>query len=243
MRLLITRPDEDAQLLAKALKKQGHKTIIENLMIINDIARSNINFSGVQALLITSANGIRSLARAHKERNFLIYTVGDASADAARKLGYKKVKSASGNVETLATMVRKNLIPSGGPLIHIAGSSRAGDLAKMLKADGFKTRRMVLYEAKAVKKLSQMTITALKNSNVDGVLFFSPRTVKLFCRYIKKAKLSEQCRSLNAYCLSKAVSKEASLLTWSNVFVAKKPSSNSMLDTIAKNNETNNNVI
>tara|TARA_B100001142_G_C14228097_1_gene614295 strand:+ start:331 stop:1062 length:732 start_codon:yes stop_codon:yes gene_type:complete len=237
MRLLITRPEEDAKSLAKALEKHGHKTIIENLMIIKDVTHLNINLKGVQALLITSANGIRSLARAHKAKNILICTVGDASADAARDLGYKKVMSAAGNVENLAKMIKKNLKPEDGPLVHIAGSNRAGELGKMLNADGFETRRIVLYKAKAVKELSPMTKAALKNNEIDGVLFFSPRTVTLFCHFMKKAKLFEPFRRLNAYCLSSAVAQEANVLPWSNIFVAEKPNSNSLLNTININCE------
>lgn len=239
MRLLITRPEEDARPLAAELEKRGHKTIIENLMIVNDVTHSKINFKGVQAILITSANGIRSLARAHKEKNILICTVGDASANTARKLGYKRVSSAAGNVENLAKMVKKDLNPCDGPLVHIAGSNRAGDLAKMLKANGFETWRIVLYEAKAVKELSPMTNAAIKKNKIDGVLFFSPRTATLFCHFIKKADLSEQCRKLNAYCLSSAVAKEAAMLYWSNIFIAENPDSKSLLDTIPKNGEIN----
>jgi uroporphyrinogen-III synthase len=239
MRLLITRPDEDAKPLAALLEKLGHKTISEALMIINNLTPLDIDLSGIQALLITSANGIRALASAHKDRSILIYAVGDASASVARKLGYKKVNSAAGNVETLATMIKKKLEPTDGPLIHVAGTYLMGDLAEILIADGFEVRREVLYKAKAVNELGPKTKDALKNKKIDGVLFFSPRTATLFCRFVTKSKLFEQCRPLTAFCLSAAVAKEAAMLPWASVIVAKNPDNNALLDTIPKNSWPN----
>ena len=239
MRLLITRPDEDANLLAEALEKLGHKTIIEALMVINITTSLDIELSGVQALLITSANGIRAVASVNNNRNIQIFAVGDASAKAARKLGYKKVNSAAGNIKNLAILVKKSLNPADGPLIHIAGTHRAGDLAKILTAESFEIRREVLYEAKAVNKLGPKTSEALKNKKIDGVLFFSPRTASLFCQFVTKAKLFEKCRPLNAFCLSAAVAKEAKMLPWASVIVAKTPNNIALLDTIPINSWPN----
>ena len=68
MRLLITRPAEDAEPLARALAQAGHETIIEALMTIVDVTAPDMDMDGAQALLITSANGIRAFARAPAER-------------------------------------------------------------------------------------------------------------------------------------------------------------------------------
>ena len=232
MRLLVTRPDEDAKLLAQALKSRGHKAIVEAVMTIKDVAVPDLTLTKTQALLITSANGIRALARAHEEREILVCAVGEASAKTARDLGFKKVISANGDVETLALMVKKKLDPSNGALLHIAGSYQAGDLANMLTGANFKIRRTVLYEAQEVLKLGPQTKTALKNNAIDGVLFFSPRTARLFCRLVTEAKLLKQCESLTAYCLSTAVLSEATELTWSNIIVAKKPNSKALLNAL-----------
>jgi uroporphyrinogen-III synthase len=236
MRLLITRPEEDAQPLARALKKRGHETIIEALMIINNVAAPNLKISGVQALLITSANGIRAFARVNVERNIQVCAVGDASARTACNLGFKKVRSAAGDVETLATMVKNNLDPADGALLHIAGSYHAGDLAKLLTGCGFKTKRTVLYEAQEVRKLSPSTRRALKKQIIDGILFFSPRTAELFCRLINESTLIKQYNSLTAYCLSTAVANAASELPWASIIVAKNPDTQSLLDAIEQKN-------
>ena len=232
MRLLITRPNEDAQPLAQSLKNRGHKTIIEALMTINDTVVPNLKLTEVQALLITSANGIRALARTHGNRNIAVCAVGDASAKAARDLGFKKVSSAAGDVKTLAMMVKKNLDPADGALLHVAGSHRAGDLAKILTDANFEIRRTVIYEAQEVMALGPLATDALQNNTIDGVLFFSPRTADLFCRLVTNAKLSQKCSLLTAYCLSNAVVNAATALPWANVMVAEAPNSQALLDTV-----------
>ncbi|MBL6959262.1 MAG: uroporphyrinogen-III synthase [Rhodospirillales bacterium] len=234
MRFLITRPDEDAEPLARALEQRGHETIIEALMTIVDVPALDMELDGVQALLITSANGIRAFARAHAERSLPVCAVGDASARAARDLGFEHVSSAAGDVETLAAMVVKDLDTSGGELLHIAGSHRAGDLAGMLAQAGFGSRRVVLYEARAEETIGPKAAAALKSGMLNGVLLFSPRTAALFCRLATDAGLAEQCRTVTACCLSTAVADEAALLPWAGIVVAETPDSQALLDAVEK---------
>jgi len=234
MRLLITRPIEDAEPLARALEQKGHETVIEALMTIVDAQAPDLELDGVQALLITSANGIRAFARAHPERGLPVCAVGDASARAARELGFQHVSSAGGDVKTLAGMVEKNLDPAGGGLVHVAGSHRAGDLAGMLAAAGFETKRVVLYEAKAAESIGPNAAGVLKGGKLDGVLLFSPRTAALFCRLVADAGLAEACRAITACCLSAAVADEATALPWAGVVVAESPDSQALLDAVEK---------
>ncbi len=234
MRLLITRPIEDVEPLARALEQQGHETVIEALMTIVDVPAPDLELDGVQALLITSANGIRAFARAHAERGLPVCAVGDASAWAARDLGFERVSSAGGDVETLAAMVGKDLDAAGGGLVHVAGSHRAGDLAGMLAVAGFETRRVVLYEAKAAELIGPKTADALKRGKLDGVLLFSPRTADLFCRLVADAGLVEPCRAVTACCLSAAVADVAAAVAWAGIVVAETPDSQALLDAVEK---------
>ena len=234
MRLLITRPIEDAKPLARALEERGHEAVTEALMTITDVAAPDLDLDGVQALLITSANGIRAFARAHLGRGLPVCAVGDASARAALDLGFDQVSSAAGDVESLAAMVEKDWDVSGGALLHVAGSHRAGDLAGMLTLAGFEMCRVVLYEAKAAETLGTKTADALKGGNLDGVLLFSPRTAALFCRLVTDGGLVELCSPVIACCLSAAVADEAAALPWAGIVVAETPDAQALLDTVEK---------
>lgn len=229
MRLLITRPREDAEPLAALLGERGIETALEPLMSIIDSDTPDPDLSGVQALLITSANGIRAFARRVADRDIAVCAVGDASARAAGDLGFGDVASASGDVEALAAMVKADRVPGAGALLHVAGTAVAGDLSGLLEAAGFEVLRAVLYEARAAESLSAETRDAMEAGTLDGVLLFSPRTAALFAELVTDAGVSETCRGLIAYCLSPAVAEKAQSLAWRDVVVATEPSQEALL--------------
>jgi uroporphyrinogen-III synthase len=135
-RALITRPRDDAAELADALRQRGVEVAIEPLLVVEPIPDAAIDIVGVQALLLTSANGARAFARLSERRDLPVFAVGDATAATARGLGFATVESAGGDVRDLARLVKDRLDPAGGPLFHAAGSAVAGDLSGLLAETG-----------------------------------------------------------------------------------------------------------
>ena len=235
MRLLITRPREDGEPLAALLNERGFETILDPMMTIVDIDAPEMDLSGIQALLMTSANGVRAFARREEDRQTPVYVVGDASAQVARDLSFIAVTSAGGDVETLAALVQNELNPGQGALLHIAASRVAGDLSGLLEAAGFEVRRLVLYEATAADALSTKTLVELDAGTLDGILLFSPRTATLFTRLVMAAGRTEHCRAVVAYCLSQAVADNAQVISWKDLVVAPRPNQQALLDIIGGN--------
>jgi len=229
MRLLITRPTDDAEGLAQALTDRGIETMIEPMMSVADVAGPDPDMTRVQAILITSANGIRAFARRTRERATKVYAVGDASARTARDLGFRDVASASGDVEALASLVRAELDPGRGALIHVAGTHVAGNLSRILEDAEFEVRRQVIYEAVAANRLSAEAAAAFATGALDGVLLFSPRTAEIFVNLVTAAGFAGACAALDAYCLSQAVAQEAGHLVWRHVFIARDPDQDALL--------------
>ena len=64
MRLLLTRPEEDAAPLADELSALGHSVVLAPMMRVRFVDGMVPDLDGVQAVLLTSANGARALARA-----------------------------------------------------------------------------------------------------------------------------------------------------------------------------------
>jgi uroporphyrinogen-III synthase len=157
MRALITRPRAEAERLAALLAPLGIAAVVEPLIAVSERAVEAPDLGGVQAVLCTSANGVRALARASAERSVALFAVGDATAARARAEGFRHVESAGGDVEDLAYLVSRRLKPQGGRLLHVAGSEVAGELAKSLADGGFAVERMVLYEAQAAEAISPGT--------------------------------------------------------------------------------------
>jgi uroporphyrinogen-III synthase len=229
VRLLITRPREDAELVAEILRRRGVEVILEPLLEVAYEDGPGLDLDGVQALLVTSANGVRAFARRDRRREVAVYAVGDASARAAAAAGFAAVESATGDVDALAGLVRSRLVPGAGALLHVAGSRVAGDLKGLLEGAGFDYRRAVLYEARTAAGFSAETEKALRRGDVDGVLLYSPRTAATFVRLAEAADLSGACAAMTAFCLSPAVAAKAGTMAWGRVVTAGRPDQEALL--------------
>ena len=226
MRLLVTRPDEDSAPLADALSALGHEPVMAPLLEICFLDRAELPKANWQALLFTSANGVRALARRPELKSLQslpVFAVGPASADAARAAGFVRIEAAGGDVGSLAEHVAEALDPAAGPLLHVAGSAVAGDLAGMLEGRGFKVSRAVLYEARLAGELPGVAREAIETGSLDGVLLYSPRTARAFASLVRKSGLEGRVTGLAAYCLSEAVAGALSELPGLTVKIAREP--------------------
>ena len=220
MRVLLTRPQEDNERLAVHLAARGIETVAAPLIEIRPAERARLDTAGVQAFLVTSANGARALAAATECRDRPVLAVGEASAAAARAAGFAEVSAAGGDVDALAALAAERLDPAAGALLHAAGRYVAGDLAGRLQSAGFGVRREVLYYAETAATLPDAARQALAGRELDGALFFSPRTGGAFVRLARMADLDQDCAHLSAYCLSGAVAEAVRALPWRALRIA-----------------------
>jgi uroporphyrinogen-III synthase len=188
------------------------------------------DLAGVQALLFTSANGARAFAALSPRRDIGVLAVGDATATAARSLGFAAVESASGDVQDLARLATQRLKPAAGPLFHGAGSAVAGDLAQLLAASGFELRRRMLYESRPAEAFTTEALAALKKGAIDLVLLFSPRTAASFTQLAKAD--SVDTKTMTALALSPNVALAVRALDWKSVETAAQPDLPAMLELV-----------
>jgi len=233
MKALVTRPRDAAAAVAAALTARGIEPLLAPLLRIEmepgGAARLGGALAGVQALLFTSANGVRAFAKASRRFELPAYCVGEASAAAARIAGFRTVASADGDVGDLAALAAARLAPGNGALLHVAAASVAGDLAGALEAKGFATRRVVLYRAAETGSLAGEVADALCRDEVALALFFSPRTAELFVRLARAAGLTEHCGLMTAICLSANVAASLTGVTWRQVAIARRPTLDALL--------------
>jgi uroporphyrinogen-III synthase len=232
MRALVTRPRAEAEALAALLAERRIEAVIEPLMAVADSSVALPDLAGVQAILCTSANGARALARAGQERGVPLFAVGEATAAAARSEGFRHVESAGGDVEDLAYLVRQRLAPQAGRLLHVAGSTVAGDLAAALAADGFTVERATLYEAQAATALTPATARLIADGQFDFALFFSPRTAAIFSRLVEDTELSAGLRRTVAVSISAAADAMLTDLPFRERLIARAPTQAALLDLI-----------
>ncbi|MBN34834.1 MAG: uroporphyrinogen-III synthase [Rhodospirillaceae bacterium] len=233
MRLLLTRPHRDSERLATELIEHGVESVIAPLLTIEPVACPVPAFEGVQALVLTSANGAVAIATWPVPFHLPVMAVGAATAEAAREQGMTDVTTADGDVDSLAALIRNRLDPTAGRLVHVAGTAVVGDLAAMTVQDGFEIERIVAYDAVTAETLPRIARDALAGGLVDGAAFFSPRTAATFVRLVVDAGLQPAMRTVAAFCLSRAVDEALAGLAWTARHVADRPDRKSLIALIS----------
>jgi uroporphyrinogen-III synthase len=229
MQALVTRPREEAGSLAVALAARGVGAIIEPMLEVQFNSARSPDLTRIQAVLCTSANGVRALARLTDQRGLPLFAVGDATASRARAEGFAMVESAGGTVVDLARLAAEKLRPQDGPLLHVAGDVVAGDLAGALRAQGFTIERSVLYETRPVAMLTETAVDALRAGSIDFALFFSPRTAAIFVELAGSAAVAQCCRSITALSISAAADAPLAALAWGERRIAEMPNQRALL--------------
>jgi uroporphyrinogen-III synthase len=217
-RVAITRSLPDAERTAERVQESGAHAVIAPLLQIIPCAYDT-NVEEAQALLFTSANGMRAVPDVRRVQAKLVLTVGDATAEAAQAAGFTNVRSASGDVSALAEFAKANLSTSGGKLIHIGGEHVAGDLVGELRAAGFNAERRIAYATRAV-----LAAPAALLQPLDIVLFHSARAAETFVQLG-----APNAGQLTAACMSQAVADAAGKARWARIIVAPAPREDALL--------------
>lgn len=221
--VLVTRPRAQADALVAAIERLGLAALVAPVIEIAFDPDFRVDLTGVQAVLLTSSNGARALSAATAERDVRVLAVGDSTAATAREHGFADVESATGDIEALAQLAVARLDPSAGPLLHVAGSDVAGDLAGRLGQAGFEVRRAVGYRAVPASALAPEAVEALRRGRIRYATFLSPRTADIFVTLAEQAQILQACRAVRAICLSRAVADAAAAAPWAGVRVAETP--------------------
>jgi uroporphyrinogen-III synthase len=85
LRIVVTRPRDQATELAKRIQELGHEVIVEPLIRIEPIGPETIAADGYDWLVVTSPNGARELARRLRGRPRRIAAIGSGTAAALRE--------------------------------------------------------------------------------------------------------------------------------------------------------------
>lgn len=218
LKIIITRPSPDAEALAAEILRCGGEPVLSPVMAIRPRSEP-VDLSGVGALAFTSANGVRVFAALSPARDFEVYAVGDATADAAGAAGFEKIHVAGGDVESLAALI-SNSKPAS-KILHLAGSERAGDLIALLAAAKVPARRAVIYDAVEADEISAQAAKILASPREKAaVVFFSPRSARLFHRQVQRAGCADGLKRCTAVCLSDAIAAEIDPAAWCEVRIA-----------------------
>lgn len=229
MRVLLTRPREESEQLAAALRGRGHEAIISPVLEIQFVEGPELVLDDVQAILATSANGVRALARRTARRDLSLFVVGPQTASAAQSAGFCAIRNASGDADALAEAVQNWALTDAGTLIYAAGRERRGDFERALLHGGYAVRTEILYDAIEQPVLTGEARAALTAHTLDAVMLFSSRSAASFAKQMRAAGVAHHCTGLIALCISEAVAKALEPLRFREMRIAAHPDQDGML--------------
>lgn len=225
--LWVTRSSPFNLLTAQRLRAMGYGVFTAPLF---DILPLNLAGGGKRPDLIafTSVNGVRHHPHQPAWNSVPVFTVGDATAAAARRSGYQFVRSARGNVHDLQALILRSAA-TGSRLIHYSAQEAAGDLTGYLQGRGFEAERRNVYEAHA-RPLGEMRSLLSGRAPPHGVVVHSPRAGQRTAELV-----SETGWSGIVFCLSKACARAFHDLPRVVVVCAPHPTERSLMETIRSN--------
>ena len=209
MRLLLTRPQHDAERTAAALRRQGHQVEIAPLMRIEPLAGAALGTGPWSGLIFTSANAVRAvkgLAGVAALVEVPAFAVGERTAAAVRAAGFREVAAGGGDVRQLTQAILAWAKAGRGarrdPLLYLAGEDLSHDLAGMLAADGAIVHTVTVYRAVKAERFPAHLEAALAAGEIDGALHFSRRSAEAFLDCARTAGALAQALHAAHYCIS-----------------------------------------
>ncbi len=238
MRVVITRPGEDAGPLAKGVRARGHEPVLAPLSFIR-YETADPPPGQPAATIFTSKNALRALEGvdwAASVKAIPAYCVGAATADVAREAGFVHVVAGGGTGAQLAEHIAYTHRPANGPLLYLTGASVAFDMQEALSARGFTVWRRVVYRNELAASLALPITVGLLKDFFDAIILMSPRTAQHFTHLAQKAGVAKHAARLRFFCLSARVARALAPLDAHQIEIARHPTQESLLDLLGPRN-------
>jgi uroporphyrinogen-III synthase len=200
MRVLVTRPREQAEATARRLEGLGHEALVAPLLTVTATGEPPPP-GPFQALVVTSANAVPALAGLTKA--LPVFAVGGRTAALVREAGFAAVTAAA-DAARLAASTACSARP-GARLLHVAGRDHKPEPRASLEAAGFPVETWIAYEAVAARELPEATAAALSAGTLDAALHYSARTAGTALALAKAAGVETAFLDLAHACLSEDV--------------------------------------
>jgi uroporphyrinogen-III synthase len=231
MRVLVTRPKDEAAALCEPLEARGIEVLAEPLLSVvwlpPPVDLVSGDPSAWQAVVVTSQNALRWLARQPgwlaRLRPMTLYAVGPASAAVGRSIGFAEVVEGPGTAAGLSAMLQSRLQPARGRLIIPRAQDTAFDLAGALRERGYDVIAPIVYRMDAAQALRPQTIAALEAGTIDAITLLSNRTAQTYARLITTHKQLENIEHIPHLCLSRSIAEHVLQLGARTVQTALRP--------------------
>lgn len=222
MRVLVTRPADQAAPTAKRLSALGHSPVCAPALEIVPVAAA-LPEGPFDLILATSAQAFVGLSPSPALRAAPLACVGDKTAAAAEAAGFT-ARIVAPRAEALSARLIAEWPP--GSALYLAGRERKPLLEDSLRAAGWRLAILETYDARPIEAWSAEVSAALKKGQINAVLHYSPRSATAALALIG----AEGAAGLSHYCLSEDVA--AICRTFApaeKIFVASQPDEEALM--------------
>lgn len=221
--LLITRPRDSAERTAAILRTHGFETTIFPLLNVSHLTSAHEELQHIRAsnpvdgIILTSQHAVSFLAASTIPHDVSVYTLGEATAESAQTCGFSQTHIIGHNAEELCSALQP--IAKDKHFLYLRGKTIRYDIAEELRATGARVHEIMCYETQPLQQPDDAILTAMKNGEYNGVLFFSARTAHIFSSCVKNFELAAACRQLQAVAISDGIADMLTGLPFSSVHI------------------------
>ncbi len=207
MAVLVTRPAPDSETTAASLRAKGFEVMQAPMLRFEPVACSGLD-ADYGAVIVTSANALRAvegqLGDALLKRP--LFAVGEATASAARKIGFGKVTAAKNDASALRELVlagvKKRQFKKSDALLYLAGADLSRDLASELGTEGLNVVTVTTYRMAALASLPREVCEGFAANSIQAVLHYSQRSARAFLDASRAEGVEISALSVPHCCLS-----------------------------------------
>jgi uroporphyrinogen-III synthase len=213
MRVLIIRPELQAEQTAAKLAGLGHEPVV--LPLFRPVHDAGLCLDALRsshsALAITSAEAIRCLAGLGPALapylDMVVFTVGRQTARLARETGFRNVVAAAGNGHDLAAVVAGHTARAvhPAPVLYLAGVRRSGIFEDTMRSYDIPCVTAEIYDMEPIHYSLEDQQRLLVTRKVDAAFFFSRENAKTFFDLDVFAQSKEALRKTLFFCLSRNI--------------------------------------
>ncbi len=218
--VLLTRSAAAGETLKSGLKARGRGLLVQHLLVTSPLDAPLPDLQNYQAVIASSVVAVEILAAQSQARTCQLYVVGKASAAAAAAAGYIAV-TASATAVDLASLMRRELNPTAGPVLYVAGRHRARDMGQLLSS--FDLDLVEVYAAAKIRILTPAVRRALKRGQISQIAFYSARAADAFMAAAARAGVAKEARRATALCLSPRIAARLQAHGWRRTWAARVP--------------------
>lgn len=228
MTVLITRPIQDAKTTASALNLHKVSSILDPMTLVEFVNYPDINTSNIPHIIFTSKNGVRAFCQTCDARDFTAWCVGNETAKLAQEHGFQTCHSAQGDKDDLFALITKKIEPQ--PMLRVARIDQKDVLTQNLQSHSYPVTSLPLYRVISTSTLSGETTKALQQQEISNILFHSPKAARITVENIIQSTLTDACRKITAWCISKKTAEALDPIQFKEIVIAHRPNENDLLN-------------